>query len=105
MRIVELSLIKILNKQLFLAGEVKMIRLIILITTFLGLAVGSANADPKKIIVVVINLIILTSPAKNNCLFNIFNIDHSTILKTIIQIKMYILSSFKKRNGKRGWCT
>ena len=49
MRIVELSLIKILNKQLFLAGEVKMIRLIILITTFLGLAVGSANADPKKI--------------------------------------------------------
>ena len=49
MRIVELSLIKILNKQLFLAGEVKMIRLIILITTFLGLTIGSANADPKKI--------------------------------------------------------
>ena len=49
MRIVELSLIKILNKQLFLAGEVKMIRLIILITTFLGLSIGSANADPKKI--------------------------------------------------------
>ena len=49
MRIVELSLIKILNKQLFLAGEVKMIRLIILITTFLGVAIGSANADPKKI--------------------------------------------------------
>ena len=49
MRIVELSLIKILNEQLFLAGEVKMIRLIILITTFLGLTIGSANADPKKI--------------------------------------------------------
>jgi simple sugar transport system substrate-binding protein len=49
MRIVELSLIKILNEQLFLAGEVKMIRLIILITTFLGLSIGSANADPKKI--------------------------------------------------------
>ena len=49
MRILELSLIKILNKQLFLAGEVKMIRLIILITTFLGLTIGSANADPKKI--------------------------------------------------------
>ena len=49
MRIVELSLIKILNKQLFLAGEVKMIRLIILITTFFGLSIGSANADPKKI--------------------------------------------------------
>ncbi len=49
LRIVESSLLKILNKQLFLAGEVKMIRLTTLIITILGLSIGSANADPKKI--------------------------------------------------------
>ncbi len=38
-----------LNKQLFLAGEVKMIRLITLIITILGVSIGSANADPKKV--------------------------------------------------------
>ena len=49
LRIVERSLIKILNKQLFLAGEVKMIRLITLIITILGVSIGSSNADPKKV--------------------------------------------------------
>ena len=38
-----------LNKQLFLAGEVKMIRLLILTISILGISVGSANADPKKV--------------------------------------------------------
>ena len=38
-----------LNKQLFLAGEVKMIRLITIIISIIGVSVGSANADPKKV--------------------------------------------------------
>jgi simple sugar transport system substrate-binding protein len=38
-----------LNKQLFLAGEVKMIKLITTTIIFLGLMLGSANADQKKI--------------------------------------------------------
>jgi simple sugar transport system substrate-binding protein len=38
-----------LNKKLFLAGEVKMIKLITTTIIFLGLMLGSANADQKKI--------------------------------------------------------
>jgi hypothetical protein len=38
-----------LNKQLFLAGEVKMIKLITTTIIFLGLMLGSANADQKKL--------------------------------------------------------
>ena len=49
LRIVERPLRKMLNKQLFLAGEVKMIRLLILTISILGISVGSANADPKKV--------------------------------------------------------
>jgi hypothetical protein len=36
--------------------------------------------SPKNVVINIINLIILTSPAKNNCVVNIFIKDHSTIL-------------------------
>ena len=51
---------------------------------------------PKIEIINIISIIILTSPAKNNCLFNIFLKDHSTILNTNIKKKVDIYLPLKK---------
>ena len=51
---------------------------------------------PKIEIINIISLIILTSPAKNNCLFNIFINDHSTILPKYIEKKVDIYLPLKK---------
>ena len=51
---------------------------------------------PKIDIVYISSLIILASPAKNNCLFNIFLKGHSTILNTNIKKKVDIYLPLKK---------
>ena len=63
---------------------------------FLGSALADPIAKPKIEVINIISLIILTSPAKNNCLFNIFIKDHSTLLHTNIKKKVDIYLPLKK---------
>ena len=53
-------------------------------------------ASPKNVVTNIINLIILTSPAKNNCLFNIFIKDTSTILNIFYRKIVDIYLPLKK---------